>query len=196
CAKHGTAGADSNKTIASAVRIMAFLFWLGTRSNAEGSWQPRGPTQLPPEIYTKEAPTAFGRTPFRTVANTSIRLRFQVFTDKGLILDSLGPSQYGPRASGAAVKPRSSRVSTAWPTRNRPTTHAIAKVAINRPPKRPRSPQGCAISANGSAGTNPTVLPTVSPASVRPPMRRRWPAVFGLQPSVSGGCWWVPASVG
>ena len=74
--------------------------------------------------------------------------------------------------------PERSRVSKAWPT-----TRAKRVIANNRRPTRLRSPRGSSVSANGSATSIPTVPPKVARVNVRPPIRRRSPAVFGCRPS-------------
>src|SRR5262249_29405104 len=152
------------------------------------------PTKLPPRLHAKNPAGRRHQHRFSAPADNSIPAQSHILSREPPILDSPRPSQYGPPASKAAVKSRSSRVSTAWPTRTGPTTRATRLVVSNHPPKRPRSPRGCVISANGWASTIPTVLPTVR--RVRPPTLRRSLAVFGCQPSSSQESWSAPASAG
>ena len=113
---------------------------------------------------------------------------------RGTILDSYTPSQYGPRGFGGGtlvILLEPSRVSKAWPT-----THAKKVLANNYRRTTLRSQRGLSVWSNGSAVSMLTVLPKAARVNLRPPIRQRWPEVFGSRPSSWPGLWLVRPSAG
>jgi hypothetical protein len=110
------------------------------------------------------------------------------------ILDSHTPNQYGPRGFGGGIVVillEPARVSQAWPT-----THARKVIANNRPPTRLHFPRGSSVWASDSATSMPIILPKAVRSSLHPPIRPRWPEVFGFRPNSSPLLWLARRSVG
>lgn len=129
-----------------------------------------------------------------SLAGLVISLHCQPFTAEVQFLTRIDPVSMVRAALGGGtvvILPEPSRVSKAWPT-----THAKKVLANNSRLTRLRSPRGLSVSANGSAASMLTVLPKVARVNVRPPIRRRSPAVFGSRPSSWQGLWSVRPSAG
>src|SRR5262245_62756695 len=129
-----------------------------------------------------------------SLAGLVISLHCQPFTAEVQFLTRIDPVSMVRAALGGGtivILPEPSRVSKAWPT-----THAKKVLANDYRLTRLRSPRGLSVSANGSAASMLTVLPKVTRVNVRPPIRRRSPAVFGSRPSSWPGLWLVRPSAG
>ena len=134
------------------------------------------------------------KTPVPSLACFVISLHCQLFTAKAQFLTRIDPVSMVRAVLGGGtvvILPEPSRVSKAWPT-----THAKKVLANDSRLTRLRSPRGLSVSANGSAASMLTVLPKVTRVNVRPPIRRRSPAVFGSRPSSWPGLWLVRPSAG
>jgi hypothetical protein len=143
---------------------------------------------------SKSAPPGLPKTPNSIARQPRDSASLSTIYRRGTILDSYTPSQYGPRGFGGGtlvILLEPSRVSKAWPT-----THAKKVLANNYRLTRLRSQRGSSVSANGSAVSILTVLPKAARVNLRPPIRQRWPAVFGCRPSSWPGLWSVQPSAG
>src|SRR5262245_10671399 len=146
-------------------------------------------------LHSRPAPPGLPKKRWsRSLAGLVIPLHCQLFTAQVQFLTRMDPVSMVRAALGGGtivILPEPSRVSKAWPT-----THAKKVLANNSRLTRLRSPRGLSVSANDSAASMLTVLPKAARINVRPPIRRRSPAVFGSRLSSWPGLWLVRRSAG